>query len=280
MIKMRAVPDDFDNVQALHSPYGAVHALGTPMASPVDYSVAAAAAAASSYSGQMMRPLDSTGDDDQSQQHSQHAPHHLQHSHHSHHLSPTGLSPGFGNIGFGSAATGGMGSSDILSPLSPPSSTDHRYGNYGHLSSGTGGSTTSGSSTMSPRTSNPYARQSTGSDSQMSSQSSHQRHGIRPLQPLQLRETVSRSRSDNLQSPLRSSMSWKGDSLDYSNYHHSSTAASGGNTSPGRSSLYPADGLGNGSSSAGLGGYDSYSGRHSRQVQAPSPPFCQLHLIN
>ncbi|CAK7222920.1 hypothetical protein SEUCBS140593_005065 [Sporothrix eucalyptigena] len=278
MIKMRAVPDDFDNVQALHSPYGAVHGLGTPMASPVDYSAAAAAAAAaSSYSSHMMRPLmvdvqradgtSTNGGDDQSQQHSQHSQHqHLQHSHHSHHLSPTGLSPGFGNIGFGSAATGGMGSSDILSPLSPSSSTDHRYGSYGATATGSG-------SVMSPRTANPYARpqsssldgsQSQGQGSQSSSQ---QRHSMRPLQPLQLRETVSRSRSDNLQSPLRSSMSWKGDSLDYSNYHHSSTGASGGNTSPGRSSLYPSDGLGNGSSSAGLGGYDSYSGS---TVQSPT----------
>ncbi|CAK7227409.1 hypothetical protein SBRCBS47491_006559 [Sporothrix bragantina] len=270
MIKMRAVPDDFDNVQALHSPYGAVHGLGTPMASPVDYSAAAAAAAAaSSYSSHMMRPLmvdvqradgaNTSGGDDQSQQHSQHSQHqHLQHNHHSHHLSPTGLSPGFGNIGFGSAATGGMGSSDILSPLSPSSSTDHRYGSYG--------STSTNSALMGSRSSNPYARQGSGSGSLDGSQgqrpqdtSAGQRHNIRPLQPLQLRETVTRSRSDNLQSPLRSSMSWKGDSLDYSNYHHSSTGAGGGSTSPGRSSLYPSDGLGNGSSSAGLSGYDSYS---------------------
>ncbi|KIH94138.1 hypothetical protein SPBR_05581 [Sporothrix brasiliensis 5110] len=283
MIKMRAVPDDFDNVQALHSPYGAVHGLGTPMASPVDYgaAAAAAAAAASSYSDHMMRPLmvdvrrtdgtNTSGGDDQSQ-HSQHQQHsHLQHSHHSHHLSPTGLSPGFGNIGFGTAATGGMGSSDILSPLSPASNTDHRYSSYSSLSSGVTGTTTAGSgSNMSPRTAIPYTRQNSGNGSldgsqnqnqqSQSQQSANQRHHIRPLQPLQLRETVSRSRSDNLQSPLRSSMSWKGDSLDYSNYHHGSATGGAGSTSPGRSSLYPSDGLGNGSSSAGLSGYDSYSG--------------------
>lgn len=255
------------------------------MASPVDYgaAAAAAAAAASSYSDHMMRPLmvdvrradgtNTSGGDDQSQ-HSQHQQHsHLQHSHHSHHLSPTGLSPGFGNIGFGSGATSGMGSSDILSPLSPTSNTDHRYGNYSSLSSGVAGATTTSASGsgMSPRTSIPYTRQSTGSSgldgsqnqSQQgqSQQSSHQRHHIRPLQPLQLRETVSRSRSDNLQSPLRSSMSWKGETLDYSNYHHGSATGGAGSTSPGRSSLYPSDGLGNGSSSAGLGGYDSYSGK-------------------
>ena len=46
----------------------------------------------------------------------------------------------------------------------------------------------------------------------------HVGHNSRPLQPLQLRETMSRSRSESLQSPLRSSMSWKGESIDYSNY--------------------------------------------------------------
>lgn len=35
MIRMRAVPDDFDNLQALHSPYGAVHG-ATTMLSPSD----------------------------------------------------------------------------------------------------------------------------------------------------------------------------------------------------------------------------------------------------
>ncbi len=73
-VPLRAVPDDFDNVQALHSPYGAVHGLGTPITSPVDFG-------ASGYADRMMRPLmvdvrRSDGDD---------------------HLSPTGLSPAFGS---------------------------------------------------------------------------------------------------------------------------------------------------------------------------------------
>ncbi|KAK0635403.1 hypothetical protein B0T17DRAFT_40220 [Bombardia bombarda] len=219
MIKMRAVPDDFDNVQALHSPYGAVHGLGTPITSPVDFG--------SSYADHMMRPLmvdvrRPEGSDD--------------------HLSPTGLSPAFGSIGFNSSAS--LSTPDILSPLSPSSSD--RYG----YSLGGG-----------PRTSNPFARQNS-LDTSMQVHSHHSRQQMRPLQPLQLRETMSRSRSDSLQSPLRSSMSWKGDAIDYTTYHGSH----GGHGSPqlgGRpQGMYQQDQM-SASSTGGMGGYDSsnYSGR-------------------
>ncbi len=178
-MKMRAVPDDFDNVQALHSPYGAVHGIGTPMQSPVDY--------VPSYTDHLMRPLmvdtmrRGDGDD---------------------HMSPTGLSPAFGHVGFNPG--GSMGTPDVLSPLSLNSS-DRYYGS--HLSSPL--------SATGPRSSNPFDRQN---NYQTLSHSSHSRHHVRPLQPLQLRETMSRSRSESLQSPLRSSMSWKGETLDYSSY--------------------------------------------------------------
>ncbi|GAB1314279.1 hypothetical protein MFIFM68171_04489 [Madurella fahalii] len=229
MIKMRAVPEDFDSLGALHSPYGALHGLTTPITSPVDLG-------ASSYADHMMRPLmvdvrRPDGDE---------------------HLSPTGLSPAFGGIGFN--ASGGLSSPDILSPLSP-TSTD-RYGYSSHhpaapLSAG-------------PRTSNPFARQSS-LDSGMQLHGHHSRQQIRPLQPLQLRDSMSRSRSDTLQSPLRSSMSWNRDSIDYTTYQ-------GGNSSPqigGRQhSLYQQDQMG-GTSASGLGGYDSsnYSGS---TVQSPT----------
>ncbi len=221
MIKMRAVPDDFDNVGALHSPYGAVHGLGTPIPSPVDFG-------ASSYAEHMMRPLmvdvrRPDGDD---------------------HLSSSGLSPAFGNIGFNPSGT--MSQPDILSPLSPNS--NDRYGYTGHLSTPL---------SAGPRTSNPFARQNS-LDTGVQMHNSRQQ--IRPLQPLQLRETMSRSRSDNLQSPLRSSMSWKGDSIDYSSYH-------GGNSSPqlgGREqSMYQPGGMS--STPTTLGGYESsnYTGKAS-----------------
>ncbi|KAI8952504.1 hypothetical protein F4801DRAFT_221697 [Xylaria longipes] len=216
MIKMRAVPDDFDNVQALHSPYGAVHALGAPITPPVDFG-------SSSYTDHIIRPLlvDTMRRDNDD------------------HLSPTGLSPAFGSIGF--TPSGTMGSSDILSPLSP-SSNDRGYYSS-HLTSPLGGSS---------RASNPFARQnSLDTGVQMHSQS---RQHIRPLQPLSLRETMSRSRSDNLQSPLRSSMSWKGDSIDYATY-------SAGGSSPGgtgrHTSVYPSDTIG--SSAGGTLGYDTGS---------------------
>lgn len=194
------------------------------MTSPVDFGTP-------SYADPMMRPLmvdvrRPEGDD---------------------HLSPTGLSPAFGSIGFNPSAS--MSNPDILSPLSP-TSTD-RYGSYGHLSTPLNAGT---------RTSNPFARQN-------SLDASMQMHGhrqqIRPLQPLQLRETMSRSRSDNLQSPLRSSMSWKGDSIDYSSYH-------GGSGSPqlgGRQqSVYQHEGLSGASTT--LGGYESstYSGNFNENA--------------
>ena len=226
MIKMRAVPDDFDNVQALHSPYGAVHGLGTPITSPVDFG-------ASSYTDPMMRPLmvdvrrHGDGDD---------------------HLSPTGLSPAFGSIGFNPSAT--LSTPDILSPLSPASSD--RYGYPSHLS---GGPLSSGART------NPFARQPS-LDTSMQMHNHPSRQQIRPLQPLHLRDAMSRSRSDTLQSPLRTSMSWKGDSLDYTTYH-------GGNASPQMGTrpqgLYSQDTMSS-TTTSGMGGYDSssYSGTTSR----------------
>lgn len=224
MIKMRAVPDDFDNVQALHSPYGAVHGLGTPITSPVDFGTP-------SYAHDMMRPLmvdvrRAEGDD---------------------HLSPTGLSPAFGNIGFNPSGT--MSSPDILSPLSPTS--NDRYGGYGsHLSTPL---------SAGPRGSHPFGRQ----NSMDSSMQMHNRQQIRPLQPLQLRETMSRSRSDNLQSPLRSSMSWKGDAIDYTYQGGNHSPQMGG---PGRQpSVYQQDQMNN--NSGGGMGYDS--GSYSSAFKAP-----------
>ncbi|KAK3308705.1 uncharacterized protein B0T15DRAFT_392829 [Chaetomium strumarium] len=231
MMKMRAVPEDFDSLGALHSPYGAVHGLGTPLTSPVDLG-------ASPYADHMMRPLmvdvrRHDGDD---------------------HLSPTGLSPAFGSIGFGPPA--GLGTPDMLSPISPTSADHHRYGYPSYPSATSLGA--------GPRTSNPFARQASF-DSGMGSYGQHARRQIRPLQPLQLRDTLTRSRSDTLQSPLRSSMSWKGEALDYTTYH-------GGNPSPQigarHHSLYQQDPVG-ASSASGLSPYDS-SHYSASTVQSPT----------
>lgn len=182
------------------------------------------------------------------------------------HLSPTGLSPAFGSIGFNPSAT--LSTPDILSPMSA-SSNDRYYSSHlsGPLSAG-------------PRTSNPFARNSIDSTMQMQSHhSSHQpRQQIRPLQPLQLRETMNRSRSDTLNSPLRSSMSWKGDSIDYTTYQ-------GGHTSPqmaGRQpSMYPQDHMA-GSSAGGLPGYDSsnYSGEPDLALSSHNVIVANLRVGN
>jgi hypothetical protein len=198
MMKMRAVPDDFDNVQALHSPYGAVHAIGTPMQSPVDYS--------QSYGDPgIMRPL--MVDTMRRQEHDDH-------------LSPTGLSPAFGHVGFNPQNS--MNTPDMLSPLSLAGS-DRYYSS--HLTS--------------PMSAGPRSSFFNRQNNVESYGMHPARTTARPLQPLQLRETMSRSRSESLQSPLRSSMSWKGDSLDYSNYPPQS--ATSPNLNGRQQSLYQSD---------------------------------------
>lgn len=191
MIKMRAVPDDFDNVQALHSPYGAVHTINTPPITPhIDFQT-------QSYAEHMIRPLmlDTIrrGEGDAN-------------------MSPTGMNPSFGGIGFNQS------SPDMLSPMSATSNDRGYYSS--HLAS---------PMTSGPRTSNPFARQG----SMEGSMQMQSRQQVRPLQPLQLRETMSRSRSDTMQSPLRTSMSWKGDAIDY--------GFQNGNASPAIGGRYPSE---------------------------------------
>ncbi|KAF5021161.1 hypothetical protein F66182_6807 [Fusarium sp. NRRL 66182] len=183
MIKMRAVPEGFDNVQALHSPYGAVHGMNAPVAAPGQFNT-------QSYAQHMMRPLivDVRRNDANE------------------HASPTSMTPGFGGIGYSPA--GSMGSSGIVSPLSPASNDRYAYG--GPFSAPLAGS---------PRTLHPFGQQhGLGTPIEMSRSSPH------PMQPSLLRDTISRARSESSQSPLRPTMSWKGDAIDYS-YR-------GANTSP------------------------------------------------
>ncbi|KAH6611204.1 hypothetical protein Trco_001224 [Trichoderma cornu-damae] len=142
MIKMRAVPDDFDNVQALHSPYGAVHGMPMPLAPPVDF------AHAPYPNNPIMRPLmvDVRRQDGPD------------------HLSPTGLTPSFGSIGFHPPSA--VNASGVISPISPHST--ERYPPHG--SAGPHGSLDA------------------------------HRHGIRPLQAFHSRDSVPRPRSESLQS--------------------------------------------------------------------------------
>ncbi|KAK7417995.1 hypothetical protein QQZ08_011431 [Neonectria magnoliae] len=191
MIKMRAVPDDFDNVQALHSPYGAVHGLGTPpMPSPGDLG-------AQSYAQHMIRPLIVD----------------VRRASANDHSSPTGLTPGFGGIGFGPA--GSMSNPDMMSPISPATNDRYPYGS--HFSAPMNGVV---------RASNPFGSQN-GLDSPIEAN----RQSPHPLQPSQLRESISRARSESGQSPLRSSMAWKGDAIDYANYRGADTGSNLGERS-------------------------------------------------
>lgn len=211
MIRMRAVPDDFDNVQALHSPYGAVHALGQPVTPPgMDYGAA-------SYGDNMMRPLMVDT---------------IRRSESEDHMSPTGLSSAFGNVNF--ATSTGLANSDMHTPVSPASS--ERY--YSHMSTPTG---------PGGQTSNPFGA-SPGMDASSQMQSRQQ---LRPSQPIQLRDTLQRSRSDSMQSPLRASMSWKGDAINYTTYPASSPGSGR------QQSTYQPDSLR--SSPSGGFGYDSGS---------------------
>lgn len=77
-MRSRALPDDFDMAQALHSPFGtaAHHGMGTPLASPTTF-------APSFPEGNMIRPL--------SIDTLRRVPEHL---------SPTGISPAFGGFAF------------------------------------------------------------------------------------------------------------------------------------------------------------------------------------
>ncbi|KAG6039080.1 hypothetical protein E4U41_003348 [Claviceps citrina] len=95
MIRMRAVPDDFDNVRALHSPYGAVHGITTILPPPNSGTMS------SPYGNHGAGPpmLDmrrGTGDS---------------------YLPPNGLTPSFGSIEMGQS--GLMDVSDMASSTSP-----------------------------------------------------------------------------------------------------------------------------------------------------------------
>lgn len=230
LIKMRAVPDDFDNVQALHSPYGAaVHGLGTTLSTPVDFGTP-------SYGDHIIRsPLvvDVARRADGEE-----------------HVSPTGVPTTFGSVGFTPATA--MPNPDLLSPM-PSAANDHRYGYSSQLPSSMG---------PGPRGSHAFSRHNS-TELQNSSP-------MRSLQPLQLRDAVNRSRSESLPSPLRSSMSWKGSSIDYA---HSATSRSPQVSARNSSSGYSNDSIAS-SSSSGLG-FDS-SSFSSKLYYATSPKWAAI----
>ena len=169
------------------------------------------------------------------------------------HISPTGLSPAFGRIGF--TASGSMGTPDVLSPLSL-NSTDRYFPS--HLSSPLSAGT---------RSSNPFGQPQNSSDNYQTL--SHSRQQVRPLQPLQLRETMTRSRSESLQSPLRSSMSWKGETIDYGSYQIGQPSPQ---LSGRQQSLYQPEQIGNSSVSATQYEVNAYSSSSILRILGVSYP--------
>lgn len=116
-MRSRALPDDFDMAQALHSPFGNPHGLGTPLASPGGYNP-------SFPDSSMMRPLSIDT---------------LRRGPLDSHISPTGISPAFGGFTF----TPPQSATDTLSPVSA-----HGDSPFGFPSAPIDSS---------PRTSNPFS---------------------------------------------------------------------------------------------------------------------------
>jgi len=117
MMRSRALPEDFDMTQALHSPFGSTHGLGTPLTSPGSY-------APGFPEGNMMRPLSIDT---------------LRRGPMESHISPTGISPAFGGFTF----TPPQSATDTLSPVST-----HEGSPFGFPSAPLDSS---------PRTSNPFS---------------------------------------------------------------------------------------------------------------------------
>ncbi|KAF2425254.1 hypothetical protein EJ08DRAFT_404617 [Tothia fuscella] len=93
MMRSRALPDDFDMTQALHSPFGASHGVGNNLNSPSNYNP-------SFPEGNMIRPLNMDT---------------LRRIPDNSHMSPSGITPAFGGFNF----TPPQSVTDTLSPVSP-----------------------------------------------------------------------------------------------------------------------------------------------------------------
>ena len=170
MMKSRALPDDFDMTQALHSPFGSVpQPFSTPLASPASY-------ASSFPDGGIMRPLMIEGLRRQSE-------------------DDVTISPLSMNSAYGSFYTppGSVPPSENLSPISPVSERSTIMSN-------------SISQNTSPRSTNPFIRSSSFSTTF---------HPHSHIPRLQIHDRISRTRAESLASPLRSSMSYNGNALDY-----------------------------------------------------------------
>lgn len=164
MMRSRALPEDFDMTQALHSPFGSTTGtVGTPLPSPGNYTP-------SFPEGNMIRPLNLEG---------------LRRGPEPSHMSPTGITPAFGSFNFTPTQSG----AEALSPVS--AHTESPAFNYSPIEHG------------SPRRNHPFL----GSVNSGPVYSPHHPHVPR----LQIHDRLGRSRSESLQSPLRTSISYAGE---------------------------------------------------------------------
>jgi hypothetical protein len=170
MMKSRALPEDFDMTQALHSPFGntvphsySAQGYSTPIASPAPY--------ASTYDPGMVRPLLLSGLRRESEDDST--------------ISPISVTSNFGNF---YTPPGSVPTSDTMSPISPTSERAP-FMNTSYPQS-------------SPRNANPFSNRSSSFSSNY--------HGHPHIPRLQLHDRANRSRAESLASPLRTSMSYTG----------------------------------------------------------------------
>jgi hypothetical protein len=168
MLKSRALPEDFDITQALHSPYVGQQAMGTPLGSPVTYLPYGEAG--------VIRPLAHDGMRRQSEDESTN--------------SPISMGSAYGNF---FTPPGSAPTSENLSPISATSERGH-FGGIPH------------SQSTSPRYTNPFVRSSSFSTAY---------HPNPHIPRLHLQDRMVRNRAESLGSPLRSSMSYTGNALDY-----------------------------------------------------------------
>ena len=96
-MRMRAVPEDFDNIQALRSPYGAVHGMAASLTSPVEFGTP-------DYTDHAMRPFMID----------------MRRAEANEHTSPTGPPQPFGSVG--PAQSEGLNTGDAM-----PSASNDRY---------------------------------------------------------------------------------------------------------------------------------------------------------
>ena len=187
MMSSRALPENFDMTQALHSPFGTANPMdpsaGTSLASPAPLGPNFAGQVAGQLPGQLSnagvgRPLTlDTG---------------FRRVPENNHLSPTGISPALGSFAF----TPPQSATDGVSPIST-SAAEHLSFGYAH--------TPPGSFAGSPKRPNPFAGQYNTNPSYPAGPSYPK---IPRLNIYDRMGPMGRSRAESLQSPLRTSISY------------------------------------------------------------------------